>query len=378
MYEASKLIPLQGLEAVRRRPGMYIGGTDGMALNRCVFQLIDYSIEKHLAGRGSSITVTIHDDGSLSVKDDGGGISVSPNRGDAKPFIELALTTVYAGDTRKGRSQNLGILNTGINFVNAVSEWMRVNTVWEGDEYQITFTRGQTSEPLKKLVQAGNLSGTIIRFKPDGEIFQTTTFDRNILANRLNHLAILHSGLEIWLVDERPNSAKRHLVSLFRFAKGIADYLSIVCLEELWLPPGPVVFERNQEGIKIAMGFQFTDAGNSSLLSFVNGQPTRLGGTHVQGFFHGLADGLNSIAGRAGFIKMPDLRRGMYTVVAIWIEEPRYGGAVKEELINSEAEVAVQKFTRENIIKWALNDNKQATQLIEWLEEAAIHPQKGS
>jgi DNA gyrase subunit B len=368
MYDESKLTPLRGLEAVRRKPGMYIGGTDGAALNRCVFELIANSIEEHLAGRGSSITVTIHDDGSLSVKDEGSGISVSTNRGETKPFIELALTTLYAGHSRKYPCRILGECGVGTKCVNAVSEWMHVNTVWEGDEYQITFARGQTSEPLKKLNQAGNLSGTTIRFKPDAEIFQTTTFDRDILANRLNHLAMLHSGLEFWLVDERPNSANQPLVSLFQYSKGIADFLRLACLEELWPPPGPVAFERNQESVKIAAGFQFTGTGNTSLLSFVNSKPTRLGGTHVQGFLEGLKDGLNNIARRTDFIQKPDLRRGMYAVIAIWLEEPRYGGAVKEELINPEVEATVSEFTREAVTGWAANDNTQAQWLVEWLK----------
>jgi DNA gyrase subunit B len=374
MYDESKLTPLRGLEAVRRRPGMYIGGTDGRALNRCVFELIANSIEEHLAGRGSSITVTIHDDGSLSVKDEGSGISVSTNRGDAKPFIELALTTLYVG--RELPPRTLGGCGPGVIFVNAVSEWMCVNTVWEGNAYQITFTRGETSEPLKKLNQAGNLSGTTIRFKPDAEIFQTTTFDRDILANWLNHLAMLHAGLEFWLVDERANSAKRPLASLFHYPNGVADFLRISCPEEFWLPPGPVVFEKNDKAIKIALGFQFTGTGNTSLLSFVNSEPTRLGGTHVQGFLQGLADGLNNIAGQAGFVQMQDLRRGIYAVIAIWLEEPRYEGAVKEELINPEVEATIREFTCEGVTRWALNDNAKAMHLVHWLKEEVLRRRK--
>lgn len=357
------------IENIRRRVGMYLGGTDSAALNGCVFALIAHSIEEHLAGRGASITITIHNDGSLSVKDLGGGISVSVEPKLSKPFIERALTEYLGPHALHKYPYFLGACGVGTRCVNAVSEWMRVNTVWEGNEYQIAFERGLVSAPLCKVRGSGEDRGTVVRFKPDSEIFQTVTFDRNFLVSRLDQLAMLHPGLEFWLIDERPNSASRPLVSLFHYPNGIADFLRIAHLEKMWLLPGPVAFECETQGIKMALGFQFTETGNAGLRNFVNSTPIPRGGTHVNGFLLGLADGLNDIAEKAGYFKPEDARNKMNAVAAVWLAEPRYIGSTKEALFNPEVEVAVREFTRTSVTKWAAENEEDGKWLVEWLDK---------
>jgi DNA gyrase subunit B len=361
---------LRGLEAVRRRPGMYIGGTDERALHVCVVELVANSIEEFLAGRSSSIVVTIHDDGSLSVKDDGGAISVAENPVQKISFLELALTTMsFRSNNRSHSHFGMGSHGVGTKCVNAVSEWMRVNTVQEGKEYVIEFARGQVSKPLAKLSESTAARGTTIRFKPDAEILKVTKFNRNLLAARFEGLAVLYPGLEFWLLDERPNTADRALVSRFHFPKGIADFLKIECPREWHRRSEPVVLQGDVQGIKIALGFQYMEGGNSSVLSFVNGSPTPLNGTHVQGFLQGMADAFTELSGRKCLFRPKDTRSGLNALIAIWLEEPHYGGATKDKLDNPEVEVAVREFTVNGVRNWIREAGQKAQWLMEFLDE---------
>lgn len=359
-----------GLEAVRRKPGMYIGGTDQRALNHCVIEVVANSIEEHLAGRGSLITVTIRDDGSLSVTDEGGGISVTPHPKHQMPFIELALTTLHVPDDYLRRPYRvLGHCGVGTKCVNAVSEWMRVNTVWEGHEYEIQFTRGSIKEPLRQLPEPRLARGTIVRFKPDPEIFKSLTFDRNFLAARLDQLAVLHPGLALVLEDERPNPAHRSLTSLYYYPNGIADYLNVISIGATWRQPEPLVLKSEADGMRIALGFQFSETGNTSILSFANSSPTSRGGVHVRGFFNGLADAFNALSKPELEFQPEDLRTGLNAFVAVWLTDPYYGGSTKDELINPVVEAAVCELIVRGVKQWATESGKQAKWLMESLDE---------
>jgi DNA gyrase subunit B len=359
------------LEAVRRRPGMYVGGTDAAALHCCVSQLIDNSLEEHSAGRGLSITVTIHADGSLSVKDEGGGIPVTVDAKHKIPFIELALTAARAPkDWRNRHKRIFGLHGVGTKCVNALSEWMQVNTVWKGYEYQIAFAQGRLSEPLTKLGAAATARGTTVRFKPDSKIFHDSGFDRNRLAIPLEHLAILYPRLETWLVDERPNSANRPLVACFSYPNGIADFLDLRFPKESRRHPKPITFCSDTHGIKITLGFQFVETGDTSLLSFANSAPTQRGGTHVQGFLQGLTVALSEQTRKRRTLGLNDIHTGLNAVVAVWLRDPYYGGATKDELMNPEIETAVRALTVSGVRKWATESGKQAKWLAESLDKA--------
>lgn len=349
---------------------MYIGGTNEAALESCIFELIANSMAEHLARRCSSITVTIHDDGSLSVKDDGGGISVAIDPVQKISFLEMVLTSLLVHGEHLACSQySFGLRGVGAKCVNAVSEWMKVSTVWQGDEYQIVFARGEINKPLTKSLKPNLERGTIVRFKPDPEIFKVTKFDRNALEIRLQHLAVLHPGLEFWLVDERPNAASRPLVACFKYPGGIADFLAVSCPANSRMHPEPIVFQGEAHGVKIACGFQFTDTGNTSVLSFANSSPTRRHGTHVQGFLQGLADAFNELAAGQLFFRPKDLRAGLNAFVGVWLTDPRYPGATKDELFNPEVELAMHEFTAGGLRQWAAESGERTQWLIEWLDE---------
>jgi DNA gyrase subunit B len=348
-------------EAVRRKPGMYIGRT--VEANVCVFELISNSLQEHFEGRGNRITITIHDDESLSVTDEGGGISVAPHRELQIPFVELAMTTLHVWDNSRKRPHDLGLCGVGTKCVNAVSEWMRINTVWEGNEYQIGFARGEVSEPLIKLPKTERACGTSIRFKPDASIFRSISFNRDYLHDRFDQLAVLHPKLAIVLVDERPNVSGRPLVSLFHHPAGIRDYLRRNSHSRVrW---EPVVLEGEVDGVEIALGFQFLDSGDPSVVSYVNSSPCVLGGTHVQGLLDGLTDRFNELAGKGSLFSPEDVRANLTAFVAVWLIDPKFGGATKDELINPEVETAVKELTTQGVKGWPPDD---ADWFIRWLE----------
>lgn len=357
-----------GLEAVRRKPGMYFGGTDQRALNSCVLEVLANSLEEHLEGRGSLITVAIHQDGSLSVRDEGGGISVAPHSQHKIPFIELTLTTLNMSRDYRRPHRVLGHCGVGTKCVNAVSEWMQVNTVWEGREYEIQFTRGVVKEPLRQAPEPKLARGTMVRFKPDPEILKTLTFDRHYLAARLDQLAVLHPGLSLVLEDERPNPAGKTLRSLYYYPNGMADFLKISGVAVRWPREEPLALKSEAAGLRIALGFQFTETRNVSIQSFANSSPTSLGGVHVQGFFKGLADAFNALSGLDPKLEPYDLAKGLTAVIAVWLMEPYYGGATKEKLINPEVETAVRELTARGVAEWAKESGQQAKWLIESLD----------
>jgi len=368
MQEIPKIY--QGLDLVRKRPGMYIGDPDQSGLNNCVMELVANSLEEHLAGRGAMITVTIHGDGSLSVADEGGGISVATVPEHSLHFLQLALTTLCVSPSPMSKPYRvLGLCGVGTKCVNALSEWMQVNTVWEGHEYHMAFSRGQVTKALTRIGEPKLARGSIIRFKPDSEIFKTLEFDRNFLAARLNHLAVLHPGLSIVLADERPNAANRPLAALYHYPNGIADFLRITDLGRYREPAEPLIVEGDINGIKVALGFQFTEMEIFSLLSFVNSSPTIDGGTHVRGFLKGLADGLNTLPDSDSRLTPADLDHGLMAVISVWLRTPYYCGATKDELANTEVEMAVRDLVSRGVKKWALQAGDHAKWLVESLVE---------
>jgi DNA gyrase subunit B len=344
---------------------MYIGGTDARALCSCAFELISNSIEQHLNNKCSSLTVILHNDGSLTVIDDGPGISVREDPRFEIPYVELALTTLHS---QPRESREFIFCNTGVGAkaVNALSEWMVVDTVSSGEAFQIRFARGKTSKPLVKRKKSAMARGTAIRFKPDPEFFGETSFDRMRIAHYLEPLAFMHPGLDIWLIDERLNSARRPLVTHYEYPTGIADYLRIT--SSGWkLHPEPVLIQGAEEGVRCAIGFQFTETINTSIVSYANSLPCS--GTHVQGFLLGLTAGLNQmVSGRRRF-KACETRVGLHAVVCVWLFETYYGGSNKDELITPKAEKVVRKLTINGIKAWSATSQGYGEAVIDFLRE---------
>jgi DNA gyrase subunit B len=362
-----KILPLKGLEHVRRKPGMYIGRTD--EANECVFELISNSLQEHFEGRGNRITITLHDDESLSVTDEGGGISVALDEKSQIPFVELAMTHLFVPSHWRKRPYDLGLCGVGTKCVNAVSEWMRINTVWEGSEYQIGFARGGVSEPLTKLPKAERASGTSIRFKPDASIFRSTSFNRDYLNDRLDQLAVLHPKLSIVLADERPNVSGQPLASLFHYPDGIRGYLRRYSHPQAHYWEPVVVLDGDVDGVKIALGFEFLDFGNPWIVSYVNSSPTVSGGTHVEGMLESLAKKINELAGKDRGFSLEDVRVNVTAFVAVWLAEPKYGGATKNKIINPEVETAVKELTMRGLDEWP---GERPDRFIDWLEERRV------
>jgi DNA gyrase subunit B len=351
---------------------MYFGGTDERALNTCVIELVANSVEQHLAKLCSSISVIIQSDGSVSVKDDGPGIPIAiPDKYDA-PYLEVAFTTLHAlNKPRMIPYRVLGSAGVGAKCVNAVSEWMVVTTVSNGEEFQIAFARGKVNEPLRKCGEPNSKRGTTIQFRPDPEIFGDKTFNSNTLTRSLEQIAMLHPGLDVWFVDERPNSGNRALVSHFLFPNGSADYLNLILPKQTRIdyPQGPVQISGEEAGVKVSVAFQFSESINTLILSFVNSSHSLIGGTHVAGFLRGLTDAVNQFAGNRRQFQPHEVRIGLSAIVSVWLADPKWARAWKAELINPEVEAVVRKFTFEKVRAWIGEIQKSDDWFIERLEE---------
>jgi DNA gyrase subunit B len=361
----------EGLEAVRRRPGMYIGGNDQRALHGCVFELVANSIEQHLDGRCSSLTVTIHSDGSLSVQDDGPGISVAADAQHGVSFIELAFTKLnfVPADESRQRRPSVGWTGVGAKCVNAVSEWMQIDTNQGTGTFRILFARGQVSEPLRALPEPEFARGTRIRFKPDHEIFGAATFDRKSLEVMLEPLAVLHPGFSVCLVDERLNDRNRHLVSHYKYPHGVVDFLELQAPLAHVMKSDILVLEGEAHGVKCLVGFRFVESMSTSLLTFVNDSPTPLGGTHLQGFLEGLTGVLNKTSRSQRPFNSQDVRLGLAAVVAIWLALPRFNGSTKNELANEEVRRVVFELTTKGLEHWVADPGRRIEWVIDFIEE---------
>jgi DNA gyrase subunit B len=359
-------------ESVRKKPGMYIGGTDERALNNCVTELVANSIEEHLFGQCSSISVILYGDGSASVGDDGPGISVALDKAENMPFLEKAFTTVgyISARDRRRPYRIFGSAGVGAKCVNALSEWMVVNTVREAEEFQIHFARGKVKEPLRKSGGPNPKRGTTIQFKPDAEIFGDKTFDSHALTRKLEQLAMLHPGLDIWFVDERPNSINRALVSHFLFPNGSADYLNLILpIETRIYPREPLQISGEEGGVKVTVAFQFSETMNTWISSFANSTESLLGGTHVVGFLRGLTEAVNEIVGNRRQFQPHELRVGLGAIVSVWLPNPKWARAWKGELINAEVEHVVRKLTFEKVRAWIEEIQKSNNWFIDHLEK---------
>jgi DNA gyrase subunit B len=355
-------------EAVRTKLGMYIGRLDEKGLTNCVTELLANSVEQHLAGLCTAITLTIHEDGSASVKDDGPGISVMPVAGHGVAFLELAFTTLNS-PRRNHPYHVMGMAGVGAKCVNALSEWMIVNTCSANEEFEIAFARGKVKEPLRKVSESTVPRGTLIRFKPDVEIFNQATFSSSTLTRILQEVAMLYPGLRVHFMDQRSNSANRGLASHFHFPNGGVDYLRLLHEPEIKIHPEPIQIAGEDAGVKVSIAFQFVESMSTRILSFVNSSLSPRGGTHVAGFLRGLADAVNHFTGPRRRFQPHEIRVGLSAIVSVWLGEPKYAGAAKWELINPEVEAVVHRLSVEKIRWWIAEMQDAADTFIDQLNE---------
>lgn len=355
-YDVDSLGKLEGLEAVRKRPGMYIGDpTNGSALHHCVFEIVDNSVDEHLAGYCNEINVTIHMDGSCSVEDDGRGIPVKVHKQYGKTGVEMVLTELHAGGKfgQGGYKVSGGLHGVGASCVNAVSEWLKAEIRRDGEIYRIEFARGKVTEPLK-VVGKTKSTGTKITFLRDTEIFVTTNeFVYDTLAKRLREMAFLNPGVGIHFSDERTGKSE-----LFKFDEGAAQYVAWLNRSKQCLHPEPIHFtgelapddSKPDETVAIDIAMQYNDSYNEQIYAYANSIFNGDGGTHLSGFRTALTRIINNYSKANKLVKDKDpqisgddVREGLTAVISVKLFNPSFNNQTKDKLLNQEVDGIVQR-----------------------------------
>ncbi|TFE67778.1 DNA gyrase subunit B [Methylacidiphilum sp. Yel] len=372
-YDASQIEKLEGLEAVRKRPGMYIGPTDERGLHHCVFEVLDNSIDEHLAGYCSRIEVTIHVDGSISILDNGRGIPVEPHPKFKIPAVELVLTNLHAGGKFKQGVYKYsgGLHGVGAKCVNALSEWFKVEVFRDGKVYRMEFRRGKTSRPLE-VVGKTQKRGTLITFKPDPEIFTTLEFKTEIIAKRLRELAFLNPGLEILLLDERTIDGSKPNAFRFFFKEGIVEFVSQFAQDLKPLCPKPIVIQKQKEDLILDCVLQYTEGYTEQIFCYTNGIPNPDGGSHLSGLKTALTRSINQY-GRANNLfkeKDPqlsgeDVREGLVCILSLKHPNPSFESQTKVKLVSPEVEGIVASLVYEGMMNYLESNPQSARKIVE-------------
>jgi len=377
-YDASSIDKLEGLEAVRKRPGMYIGDPDERGLHHCVYEVLDNSIDEHLAGYCKIIDVVIHIDGSCSVRDDGRGIPVDIHPKFGIPALELVLTNLHAGGKfgQGAYKYSGGLHGVGAKCVNALSEWFKVEVSRDGKVYYMEFARGKTIQKLK-VIGKSKQTGTLITFKPDPEIFTLTTeFKFEILANRLRELAFLNPGLKIVLIDERVENKKE----VFLFKDGIEEFVKQISRNKQLIHPKPisisgkreVTVNEKEEDVFVDCVLQYNDGYADQILCYANSIANTDGGTHLTGFRSALTRAINQYAKQSNLLKEKDpsisgddVREGLVAVISIKLTDPRFESQTKVKLVNTEIEGIVSSIVYEGLMEYFDANPSVAKKVIE-------------
>ncbi len=349
-YVAKDIEVLEGLDAVRKRPSMYIGTTGSRGLHHLVYEVVDNSIDEALAGFCKTITVSIHNDNSVSVSDDGRGIPVDVHPKYKKSGVEIAMTMLHAGGKfgHKVYQVSGGLHGVGISVVNALSRWLKVEIKKDGQTYRQRYEQGT---PVSELERIGTTkeTGTTVRFSPDPEIFETTEFSFDTLANRLRELAYLNKGINIKIKDERTDKGYD-----FSYTGGLVSFVEYLNSNKNPLHMPPVSISKEKDSIKVEIALQYTDGYNENILAFANSINTREGGTHLSGFRAGLTRTVNDYARRNNLIKGEglsgkDVREGLTAVISINLPDPQFEGQTKTKLGNSEMKGIVESMVNEGL-----------------------------
>ncbi len=368
-YDASNIRVLEGLEAVRMRPGMYIGSTSQRGLHHCIYEIVDNSIDESLAGYCTEIHVTINKDNSVTVEDNGRGIPVDIKPESGKSALEIVHTVLHAGGKfgDGGYKVSGGLHGVGASVVNALSEKMIVEVSRDGYVWKQTYLRGEPTTPVEKTVPTTK-TGTKSTFWLDPEIFtETTEIDVDIVATRFREMAFLNKGLKIVLHDNKDGKEET-----FHYEGGIASYVSFLNQNRTVMFDEPIYMEKIVDKIKVEVAMQYTDSYNESILSFANNINTHQGGTHLTGFRNAITRVLNDYARTNKILKDSeqnlsgdDVREGLTAIVSVKIENPEFEGQTKEKLGNSEVMPAVQDVVKEKLQEWLEFNPKLARLIIE-------------
>ncbi|MBD5429490.1 DNA topoisomerase (ATP-hydrolyzing) subunit B [Lactobacillus sp.] len=372
-YDASQIQVLGGLEAVRKRPGMYIGSTSAQGLHHLVWEIIDNSIDERLAGFATQIEITVNEDGSVTVQDDGRGIPVDIQKKTGRPALETVFTVLHAGGKFGGGGYKVsgGLHGVGASVVNALSTKLDVTVMRDGKKYTIAFDHGRVVQDMKEVgsVDLGQ-HGTIVHFYPDPDIFtETTTFDDKILKNRIRELAFLNKGLKLTFTDKRKESAE---TDVYHFEGGIKEYVSYLDRDSEVLFDDPVYVDGDYDGINVEVSLQYTKGYKTTLMTFANNIHTYEGGMHEAGFKTALTRVVNDYARKAKIFKDKDdnlsgedIREGMTAVVSIKHPAPQFEGQTKTKLGNSDARAAVDKAFSEAFSKFLMENPQVGRKIVE-------------
>lgn len=347
-YGADQIQILEGLEAVRKRPGMYIGSTSSRGLHHLVYEIVDNAVDEALAGFCTEIHVDINPDNSITVTDNGRGIPVGINHKAGIPAVEVVFTILHAGGKFGGGGYKVsgGLHGVGASVVNALSEWLEVTIYHEGKEYKQRYERGKTMYPLKVVGDCDpELSGTKVYFLPDKEIFEETVYDYDILKQRLREMAFLTKGLRIVLEDKREGQERE---KVFHYEGGIREFVSYLNRSKEALYPEIIYCEGEKDGVSVEVALQHNDSYTENTYGFVNNINTPEGGTHITGFRNAITNTFNDYARKNKLLKDSepnlsgdDIREGLTAIVSVKIENPQFEGQTKQKLGNSEARGAV-------------------------------------
>lgn len=351
-YDENQIQVLEGLEAVRKRPGMYIGSTSLRGLHHLVYEIVDNSIDEALAGYCKNIKIYIHKDNSITVKDDGRGMPVGIHPKMKKSTVEVIMTVLHAGGKFGGGGYKVsgGLHGVGASVVNALSEECDVTVTRDGEVWRQTYSRGNVTSELVK-IGTNNESGTTVHFKPDATIFEDTVYDFDTLSQRLRELAFLNKGINITLVDERNDVSES-----YHYEGGIKSFVSYLNRNKESLHEEPVYVEGIKDGISVEVALQYHDGYNENIFTFANNIDTVEGGAHLVGFKTALTRVINDYAKKFGHLKESDknlsgddIREGLTAVVSVKISEPQFEGQTKTKLGNTEVRGVVESIAGEGI-----------------------------
>lgn len=361
-YGAEQIHVLEGLEAVRKRPSMYIGSISGRGLHHLVYEVVDNSIDEALAGYCNNIEITIHQDNSITVRDNGRGIPVDMMKKEGKPAVEVIMTVLHAGGKfgDGGYKVSGGLHGVGVTCVNALSEQMDVEVRRDGKTYGIEFARGKTTRPLYEKGAASD-TGTTVHFKPDSTIFTELVYSYDILRLRIRELAFLNKGIKITLSDERSGKSET-----FHFEGGIIEFVRFVDENKDKIHPEPIYIEGEKDSNIVEVAMQYCDTYSENIFTYVNNINTEEGGTHLSGFKKALTRTINDYARKNNLLKDADdnlsgddVREGLTAVISIKVREPQFEGQTKTKLGNSEIMPIV-----DNLVSEALGDFFEETPAI--------------
>jgi len=374
-YSAESIHVLKGLEAVRKRPAMYIGDTGTRGLHHLVYEVVDNSIDEALAGYCKNITVTIHKGNSVTVEDDGRGIPVDIHPEEKRSALEVVMTVLHAGGKFDKRTYKVsgGLHGVGVSVVNALSEWLKVEVYRDGKIYFQEYRRGEPVEPVKVIGKVpANKTGTKVTFLPDKTIFKDINFKFDTLADRMMELAFLNRDITIKLIDERTKEEET-----FHYKGGLIEFIKY--LDETRTPLHKTIyFEGEKDGVPIEVAFQYNDGYQENIFTYVNNINTHEGGTHLVGFKTALTRTLNNFASKNNLIKDgkitligDDFREGLTAVLSVKVAEPQFEGQTKTKLGNSEVKSAVETFIGEKLSEYLEENPSVGKKIIEKVLRAA-------